>query len=93
MRFIWFFPKEKNEDWKKVQDELNNVKAFLYEQNIKGFGVEETISLINEYIGNNRIELVLLMRKLFTIIIKSVNIMMKKTKKYMIFWPIKGIMI
>ena len=48
----------------KVQDELNKVKSFLYEQNLKGYEVLDINKLVNEYIENNDIQLVLLMKKM-----------------------------
>ena len=48
----------------KVQDELNKIKTSLYEQNIKGYETLEIKKLINEYIENNDIQLVLLMKKM-----------------------------
>ena len=34
----------------KVKEEINNIKSFLYEQNIKGYKVRETLDLVNQYI-------------------------------------------
>lgn len=48
----------------KVKEEINNIKSCLYEQNIKGFSIEETVGLVNKYMDNNGIELVLLVKKM-----------------------------
>ena len=76
-----FSQKKKMKIEKKVEDELNNVKTFLYEQNIKGFGIDETNSLINEYIGNNGIELVLLMKKIIYFYYKECEYYDEKDQK------------
>ena len=76
-----FSQKKRMKIEKKVQDELNNVKTFLYEQNIKGFGIEETNCLINDYIGNNGIELVLLMKKIIYFYYKECEYYDEKNQK------------
>ena len=76
-----FSQKKKMKIEKKVEDELNNVKTFLYEQNLKGFGIDETNSLINEYIGNNGIELVLLMKKIIYFYYKECEYYDEKDQK------------
>ena len=48
----------------KVEEEINNIKSCLYEKNIKGFDVNETIDLVNKYMNNNGIDLVLLVKKI-----------------------------
>jgi len=48
----------------KVKEEINNIKSCLYEQNINGFNIEETVDLVNKYMDNNGIELVLLVKKM-----------------------------
>ena len=48
----------------KVKEEINNIKSCLYEQNINGFNIDETVALVNKYMDNNGIELVLLVKKM-----------------------------
>ena len=48
----------------KVKEEINNIKSCLYEQNINGFDIDETVGLVNKYMDNNGIELVLLVKKM-----------------------------
>lgn len=48
----------------KVKEEINNIKSCLYEQNINGFNIDETVALVNKYIDNNGIEIVLLVKKM-----------------------------
>ena len=48
----------------KVKEEINNIKSFLYEQNIKGYDIKKTFDLVNKYMDNNGIELVLLVKKM-----------------------------
>ena len=48
----------------KVEEEIKNIKSRLYEQNINGFDVNETIELVNKYMDNNDINLILLARKM-----------------------------
>ena len=48
----------------KVKEEINNIKSCLYEQNINGFNIDETVDLVNKYMDNNGIELVLLVKKM-----------------------------
>ena len=48
----------------KVQEEINNIKSCLYERNINGYDVNDTIKLVNEYMDNDGIEIVLLVKKM-----------------------------
>ena len=48
----------------KVEEEMKNIKSCLYEKNINGFDVNETIELVNKYMNNNDIDLVLLVKKM-----------------------------
>ena len=48
----------------KVEEEMRNIKSCLYEQNINGFDVNETIELVNKYMNNNDIDLILLVKKM-----------------------------
>ena len=66
---------------RKVQDELNNIKSFLFEQNLKGYEVEETNKLINEYIENNGIQFVLLMKKMVYFYYKECEYYEEKDQK------------
>ena len=49
---------------RKVQNEINNLKTCLYQNNINGYSVDETNKLVNEYIENDGIEVVLLMKRM-----------------------------
>ena len=48
----------------KVEEEIKNIKSCLYEQNINGFDVNETNDLVNKYMNNNGVDLVLLFKNL-----------------------------
>jgi hypothetical protein len=48
----------------KVNEEINNIKSCLYEQNINGFNIDETVELVNKYMDNNGIEVVLFVKKM-----------------------------
>jgi hypothetical protein len=48
----------------KVEEEIKNIKSCLYEQNINGFDVNETNDLVNKYMNNNGVDLVLLVKNL-----------------------------
>jgi hypothetical protein len=48
----------------KVEEEIKNIKSCLYEQNINGFDVNETFELVNKYMDNNDINLILLVKKM-----------------------------
>ena len=65
----------------KVQQEINNVKTCLYEQNIKGYKIEETVKLVNEYMDNDGIELVLLVKKMIYFYFKELAYYEEKNKK------------
>ena len=65
----------------KVQDELNKIKSFLYEQNSKGYETLETNKLVNEYIENNGIQLVLLMKKMIYFYYKEYEYYDEKDQK------------
>ena len=76
------FPQKKRMNIEnKVQDELNKIKAFLYEQNLKGFESVETNKLINEYIENNGIQLILLMKKMIYFFYKECEFYDEKNQK------------
>ena len=48
----------------KVQNEINNIKKYLYGQNINQYDLQETQKLANEYMENNGIGLVLSLKKM-----------------------------
>ena len=48
----------------KVQNEINNIKNYLYGQNIDQYDLQETQKLANEYMENNGIGLVLSLKKM-----------------------------
>lgn len=49
---------------RKAQNEINNLKTCLFQNNINGYSVDETNKLVNEYIENDGIEVVLLMKRM-----------------------------
>ena len=59
-----FSEKERIKIEEKVEEEIKNIKSCLYEQNINGFDVNETIELVNKYMDNNGVDLVLLVKKM-----------------------------
>ena len=62
--FSDFSQKKRIKIEEKVQEEINNIKSCLYEQNINGFDINETIDLVNQYMNNNGIDFVLLVKKI-----------------------------
>lgn len=65
----------------KVKNEINNIKSILLEQNIKGYDTIETSNLINQYMDNNGIELVLLLKKMIYFYYKEIEIYKQRNKK------------
>lgn len=65
----------------KVKEEINNIKSCIYEKNIKGYNVNDTIKLVNEYMDNDGIEIVLLVKKMIYFYFKEMQIYEKKDKK------------
>ena len=59
-----FSEKERIKIEEKVEEEIKNIKSCLYEQNINGFDLNETIDLVNKYMDNNGVDLVLLVKKM-----------------------------
>ena len=49
----------------KAQSDINDVKSYIYGQNINGYDLEETKRIIDEYMDNNGIEYVLLAKKMY----------------------------
>ena len=66
---------------RKVQGEINNLKTYLLENSINGYTVEETNKLINEYIENNGIDVVLLMKKMIYFYYRELQICEDKNQK------------
>ena len=66
---------------RKVENEINNLKTCLLEKNINGYGVEETNKLINEYIENDGIEVVLLVKRMIYFYHRELQICEDKNKK------------
>jgi hypothetical protein len=62
--FSDFSQKKRIKIEEKVQEEINNIKSCLYEQNINGFDINETIDLVNQYMNNNGVDFVLLVKKM-----------------------------
>ena len=77
----YFSQKKKMNIEGKVQDELNKLKTFLYENNLKGFDSVETNKLVNEYIENNGIQLVLLTKKIIYFFYKECEYYDEKDQK------------
>ena len=73
--------KSKMEIEAKVIEEINNIKSCIYEKNIKGYNVNETIKLVNEYMDNDGIEIVLLVKKMIYFYFKEMQIYEEKDKK------------
>ena len=54
---------KKNENWRKNEEDLKYLGLCLYEQNINGYDVQEINRLVNQYIENKVINIVLLVKK------------------------------
>ena len=65
----------------KVQEEINNIKACLYGQNIKGYNIDDTNKLVNEYMDSDAIEIVLLVKKMIYFYFKELANYEEKDKK------------
>ena len=65
----------------QVDTKLKNIKTSLFEDIINGFGVDDTAKLVNEYMDNNRIDLVLLAKKIIYFYYKESELYMKKDGK------------
>ena len=65
----------------KVQEEINNIKSRLYERNINGYDVKETNDLVNEYMDNDGIEIVLLIKKMIYFYFKELEFYEEKDQK------------
>ena len=65
----------------KVQEEINNIKTCLYGQNIKGYNIDDTIKLVNEYMDSDAIEIVLLVKKMIYFYFKELANYEEKDKK------------
>ena len=76
-----FSQKKKIKIESKVQNEINKIKDYLYEKNLKGFEPEETKRLVNQYIENNGIKLVLLMKKMIYFYCKECEFYYEKNQK------------
>ena len=69
----------------KAQDELNKIKIFLYEKNLKGYETLEINKLVNEYIENNDIQLVLFMKKMIYFYCKECEYYDENNQKNLFF--------
>ena len=76
-----FSQKKKIKIENKVQKEINNLKLLLYEQNLKGFDSKETTKLVNDYIENNGIQMVLLAKKMIYFYFKECEFYEEKNQK------------
>ena len=57
------FNDKKNENWRKNEEDLKYLGLCLYEQNINGYDIQEINRLVNQYMENNVIDIVLLVKK------------------------------
>ena len=65
----------------KVQEEIKKIKTYLYEQNIYGYDIKETSKLVDEYLENDGIDYVLLMKKMLYFYCKENEIYEEKDHK------------
>ena len=65
----------------KVQEEINNIKTRLYERNINGYKINDTFNLVNQYIDNDGIEIVLLVKKMIYFYFKELEFYEEKDQK------------
>ena len=65
----------------KIEEEIKKLKIYLYEQNINGYNLEETIRLVNEYMDNNGIKIVLLMKKMIFCYLKEFELYEEKAQR------------
>lgn len=65
----------------KIQEEINKLKMCLYEQNINSYDVHETERFVNEYLENNGIGIVLLMKKMILLHIKEFELYEEKAEQ------------
>jgi hypothetical protein len=65
----------------KVQEEINNIKSRLYERNINGYDVNDTNKLVNEYMDNDGIEIVFLVKKMIYFYFKELEFYEEKDQK------------
>ena len=76
-----FSNKKRMEIEGQVDTKLKNIKTTLFEDIINGFGVDDTAKLVNEYMDNNRIDLVLLTKKIIYFYCKESELYVKKDEK------------
>ena len=65
----------------KVKEEINNIKTRLYERNINGYNINDTFNLVNQYIDNDGIEIVLLVKKMIYFYFKELEFYEEKDQK------------
>ena len=65
----------------KVKEEINNIKTRLYERNINGYNINDTFNLVNQYIENDGIEIVLLVKKMIYFYFKELEFYEEKDQK------------
>ena len=66
---------------KKKEEEIKNIKSCLYSDNIQGYDVVDTMKLVDEYLANNGIEIVLLMKKMIYFYFKEMEMYEKNDKR------------
>ena len=65
----------------KVQEEIKNIKTCLNERNKNGYNVNDTLKLVNEYIDNDGIEIVLFVKKMLYFYFKELESYEEKDQK------------
>ena len=65
----------------KVEEEINNIKSCLYEKNIKQFDNNETTDLVNEYINNNGVDLILLVKNIIYFYYEELEVYLENDKQ------------
>ena len=65
----------------KVEEEINNIKSCLYEKNIKEFDNNETTDLVNEYINNNGVDLILLVKNIIYFYYEELEVYLENDKQ------------
>ena len=76
-----FDDKKKMQIEGKIEEEIKNLKLCLYGENINGYKVEDTKRLVNEYMDNNGIEIVLLMKKMIFCYLKEFELYEEKAQR------------
>jgi len=65
----------------KVEEEINNIKSCLYEKNINEFDNNETTDLVNKYMNNNGVDLILLVKKIIYFYYEELEVYLENDKQ------------